>query len=186
MNRRKFTVPGSGTRGSAVSQPPDRGPSFADVFAHGEFRALWLSYVLSAAGDRLALVALTILVYDRSRSPLLAAVTFAAGFVPYLFGSLLLSGLADRLPRRTVMVTCDLARCVLVGAMLWPGTPIAAMIVLLYAVTLLQPPFDAARSAAVRDMMDGGLYPLAVAVLQSTTRVVVVAGSAATTPMSSE
>jgi len=179
VNRRKFTVPGSGTRGSAVSQPPDRGPSFADVFAHGEFRALWLSYVLSAAGDRLALVALTILVYDRSRSPLLAAVTFAAGFVPYLFGSLLLSGLADRLPRRTVMVTCDLARCVLVGAMLWPGTPIAAMIVLLYAVTLLQPPFDAARSAAVRDMMDGGLYPLAVAVLQSTTRVVVVAGSAA-------
>jgi len=78
-----------------VYQSPDRGPFFRDVFAHGEFRALWLSYVLSAAGDRLALVALTILVYDRSRSPLLAAVTFAAGFVPYLFGSLLLSGLAD-------------------------------------------------------------------------------------------
>ena len=75
MKRQTFTVPASGTRGSAVSQPPDRGPSFADVFAHGEFRALWLSYVLSAAGDRLALVALTILVYDWSRSPLLAAVT---------------------------------------------------------------------------------------------------------------
>ncbi len=75
-----------------------------------EFRALWLSYVLSAGGDRLALVALTLLVYDRSKSPLLAAVTFAAGFVPYLFGGLFLSGLADRLPRRSVMVGCDLLR----------------------------------------------------------------------------
>jgi hypothetical protein len=135
--------------------------------------------VLSAAGDRFALVALTLLVYDRSRSPLLAAVTFAAGFVPYLFGSMLLSGLADRLPRRTLMVACDLARLVLVLAMLWPGAPLAAMITLLYTVTLLQPPFDAARSAIVRDMMDGGLYPLAAAALQTTTRVVVVAGSAA-------
>jgi hypothetical protein len=140
---------------------------------------LWTSYVLSAAGDRFALVALTLLVYGRSRSPLLAAVTFAAGFVPYLFGGALLSGLADRLPRRTVMVGCDLARLVLVAAMLWPGAPLAALITLLYLVTLLQPPFDSARSAIVRDMTDGGLYPLAAAVLQSTTRVVVVAGSAA-------
>ena len=162
-----------------MSPPADRDPGFRDVFAHGEFRALWLSYVLSAGGDRLALVALTLLVYDRSRSPLLAAVTFASGFVPYLFGGLLLSGLADRLPRRAVMVTCDLARCALVGVMLWPRVPLAGLIVLLYAVTLLQPPFDAARSAVVRDMMDGELYPLAVAVLQSTTRVVVIAGSVA-------
>ncbi len=162
-----------------MSPPADRGPVFRDVFANREFRSLWLSYVLSAAGDRLALVALTLLVYDRSRSPLLAAVTFAAGFIPYLFGGLLLSGLADRLPRRGVMVACDLARCALVGVMLWPRAPLAALIVLLYAVTLLQPPFDAARSAAVRDMTGGDRYPLAVAVLQSTTRVVVVAGSAA-------
>ncbi len=50
-----------------------RRSSFREVFAQPEFRALWLSYVLSAAGDRLALVALTLLVYDRSKSPLLAA-----------------------------------------------------------------------------------------------------------------
>ncbi|HVT67897.1 MAG TPA: MFS transporter, partial [Trebonia sp.] len=161
-----------------MSPSPARRPSFRDVFAHPEFRALWVSYVLSAGGDRLALVALTLLVYDRSRSPLLAAVTFAAGFVPYLFGGLFLSGLADRLPRRSVMVTCDLARCLLVGAMLAPGVPLAAMIVLLYAVTLLEPPFDAARSAVVRDVLDSGRYPLAMAVMGSTTRVVVVAGAA--------
>ena len=161
-----------------MSPSPARRPSFRDVFAVAEFRALWLSYVLSLGGDRLALVALTLLVYDRSKSPLLAAVTFAAGFVPYLFGGMFLSGLADRLPRRSVMVGCDLLRCLLVVAMLAPGVPLAAMIALLYAVTLLQPPFDASRSAIVRDTVEGDSYALAMAVMGTTSRVVIVAGSA--------
>jgi predicted MFS family arabinose efflux permease len=162
----------------AVSPSSAPRPSFRDVFAQPEFRALWISYVLSAGGDRLALVALTLLVYDRSKSPLLAAVTFAAGFVPYLFGGMFLSGLADRLPRRSVMVTCDVIRCLLVAAMLAPRVPLPAMIALLYAVTLLQPPFDAARSATVRDVLDEDQFPLAMAVMGTTTRVVVVVGSA--------
>jgi MFS family permease len=162
-----------------VSPSTARRPSFRDVFAYAEFRALWVAYVLSAGGDRLALVGLTLLVYDRSRSPLLAAVTFAAGFLPYLFGGMFLSGLADRLPRRTVMVTCDLIRCVLVAAMLVPGVPLAAMIALLYVVTLLQPPFDAARSAIVRDVVDKEQYPLAMAVNATTARTMLVAGAAA-------
>ena len=155
-----------------------RRSSFREVFAQPEFRVLWLSYVLSAAGDRLALVALTLLVYDRSKSPLLAAITFAAGFVPYLFGGMFLSGLADRLPRRSVMVTSDLLRCALVAVMLAPGVPLAAMIALLYVVTLLQPPYDASRSATVRDIMEGDRYALAMAVMGTSTRVVTVVGSA--------
>jgi predicted MFS family arabinose efflux permease len=162
-----------------VSSSPAPRPSYRSVFAVSEFRALWLSYVLSAGGDRLALVAMTILVYARSKSPLLAAITFASGFVPYLLGGLFLSGLADRLPRRTVMVACDAVRALLVGAMLAPRMPIGAMIALLYLVTTVQPPFDAARSASVRDMLDASRYPLAAAVLQTTSRVVLVAGAAA-------
>ena len=164
---------------AAVSSSPAPRPSYRSVFAVAEFRALWLSYVLSAGGDRLALVAMTLLVYARSKSPLLAAITFASGFVPYLFGGLFLSGLADRLPRRTVMVACDVSRALLVGLMLAPHLGLGALIALLYVVTLIQPPFDAARSAIVRDIMDDGRYPLAAAVLQSTARVVMVGGAAA-------
>jgi predicted MFS family arabinose efflux permease len=122
---------------------------------------------------------MTLLVYARSKSPLLAAITFASGFVPYLFGGLFLSGLADRLPRRTVMVTCDVSRALLVGLMLLPHMSLGALIALLYMVTVIQPPFDAARSAILRDVMDAGRYPLAAAVLQSTMRVVIVGGAAA-------
>jgi MFS family permease len=162
-----------------VSSSPAPRPSYRSVFAVSEFRALWFSYVLSAGGDRLALVAMTLLVYARSKSPLLAAITFASGFVPYLFGGFFFSGLADRLPRRTVMVACDVSRAVLVGLMLAPRLSLGALIGLLYIVTLIQPPFDAARSAILRDIMDDGRYPLAAAVLQSTTRAVIVGGAAA-------
>ena len=162
-----------------MSSSPAPRPSYRSVFAVAEFRALWLSYVLSAGGDRLALVAMTLLVYARSKSPLLAAITFASGFVPYLFGGFFLAGLADRLPRRTVMVACDVSRALLVGLMLLPRVSLGALIALLYMVTLIQPPFDAARSAIVRDIMDAGRYPLAAAVLQSTTRAVIVGGAAA-------
>src|SRR5215469_4466657 len=78
----------------AVSTPQASRATFHDVFALREFRALWTAYVLSALGDRLALVALTLLVYDKTRSPLLAAVAFAAGTLPYLVGALFLSGIA--------------------------------------------------------------------------------------------
>ena len=63
----------------AVSISPAGRATFHDVFAVGEFRALWASQILSVGGDRLALVALTLLIYDRTHSPLLAAVAYAAG-----------------------------------------------------------------------------------------------------------
>jgi predicted MFS family arabinose efflux permease len=161
-----------------VSSSPARRASFRDVFAVSEFRALWASQVLSVAGDRLALVALTFLVYDRTRSPLLAAVAYAAGYVPYVVGALLLSGIADRLPRRHVMVGCDVIRAALVAAMVVPRVPLDVLIALLYATTAIQPPFDAARSAIMRDVLPGERYALGAATMQTTFRVATVTGAA--------
>jgi predicted MFS family arabinose efflux permease len=162
-----------------VSTPQARRATFHDVFAVPEFRALWTAYVLSAVGDRLALVALTLLIYDRTHSPLLAAVAFAAGTLPYVIGALFLSGIADRFPRREVMIVCDVLRAVLLGAMLLPGMPLGALIALLYAVTAIESPFDAARSAILRDVVQGERYALAAAVLQSTFRLMIVVGAVA-------
>jgi len=151
--------------------------TFRDVFAVGEFRALWASQVLSVAGDRLALVAVTLLIYDRTHSPLLAAVAYAAGYVPYVAGALFLSGMADRLPRREVMVGCDVIRAALVAMMLVPRMPLDALIALLYITTAIQPPFDAARSAIMRDVLPGERYALGAAAMQTTFRLATVAGA---------
>src|SRR5215469_7851951 len=118
--------------GGSSAPPTDANPAtFGDVFAVGEFRALWLAQILSVGGDQLARVALTLLVFERTQSSLLAAVTFATSLIPLALGGLTLSGLADRLPRREVMICCDLGRCALVASMALPGVPVAILIALL-------------------------------------------------------
>jgi MFS family permease len=142
--------------------------NFRDVFAVSEFRALWFSQVLSVVGDRLALVALTLLVYDRTHSPLLTALVYASGYLPWVIGGLFLADLADRYPRRSVMVVCDAVRTVLVMAMVIPHVRIAALVALLFATTMFAPPFESARAAITPDILPGELYPLGAAVTQTT------------------
>lgn len=158
---------------------PVRRAAFRDVFAIGEFRALWASQTLSEVGDRLALVALTLLVYDRTHSPLLSAVAYSAGYVPWVVGGLALSGLGDRLPRRELMVACDMIRALLVAVMLIPGIPVAGLVGLLYATSMAQAPFEAARSAILPDVLKGERYALGAAVMQTSFRVAMVAGAVA-------
>jgi MFS family permease len=142
--------------------------TFRDVFAVREFRNLWLSEVLSVAGDRLALVALTLFVYDKTNSPLLTAATYAAGYVPWVIGGFFLAGIADRRPRRAVMVTCDVIRTLLVAAMLIPGVPLIGLVGLLFATTMFAPPFESARASITPDILQGEQYVLGTAIIQTT------------------
>ena len=142
--------------------------TYREVFAVREFRVLWSSVILSTAGDRLALVALTLLVYDRTRSPLLTAAVYAVGYVPWVVGGLFLAELADRYPRRTVMVVCDASRAVLVAAMVIPHVPLGVLVALLFAATMFAPPFDAAKASITPDILHGDRYVLGTAVLQTT------------------
>jgi MFS family permease len=142
--------------------------TFRDVFAVREFRALWFSEILSVAGDRLALVALTLLVYQHTRSPLLTAMVYAAGYVPWVIGGLFLADVADRRPRRSVMVVCDAVRTVLVAVMALPGVPIGILVALLFATTMFAPPFESARAAITPDILPGERYALGAAVIQTT------------------
>ena len=146
---------------------PERA-TFRQVFAVSEFRALWAAQLLSVAGDQLARVALTWLVYDRTRSALLAAVTFVVSIVPAFLGGVALSGLGDRLPRRRVMIACDLLRAALVAVMALPGVPLAVLLVLLFLVTMVGAPFTSARAAVYPDILAGDRYVLGTAITLTT------------------
>ena len=134
--------------------------------------------MLSVAGDQLARVALTLLVYDRTHSSLLAAITFAASVVPAFIGGLALSGLADRFPRRRVMIACDLIRVALVVVMAVSGVPIAVLVALLFLVTMIGAPFLSARAALYPDILAGDLYVLGTAVTLTTVQFAQVLGFA--------
>ena len=141
-----------------------------------EFRPLFGTFLLSAAGDELARVALTVLVYARTDSPLLAALTFAIGYLPWLFGGPLLSVLADRFPRHRVLIATDAGRAVLVALMAIPGVPLWLLLGLLFVVGLCAPPFEAARSALMADVLDGDRYAVATSLTGITVQLAQVGG----------
>ncbi len=140
---------------------------------------MWLSVLLSSAGDRLALVALAVLVYERTGSPLLAALAYSAGYLPWVIGGLFLADLADRRPRRTVMVACDMTRALLVAAMAVPAVPVTAVVGLLFAATMFASPSESARASMTPGILPGERYALGVAVIQTTYLTAEVAGAAA-------
>lgn len=154
-------------------------PVAGSVWADREFRGLWAALAGSLAGDQLARVAVTVLIFQATGSAGWAAAGYAVTLLPALIGGPLLSGIADRRPRRQVMVVCDLACAVLVAAMAVPGLPLPAAAALLFAVTLLGSPFTAARAALSRDVFPDDRYATATAVTNLTSRAALVAGFAA-------
>ncbi|GAA3431271.1 MFS transporter [Kutzneria kofuensis] len=148
------------------------------VFASREYRALLSAYTISMAGDQFARVALSVLIFDRTRSPALTALTYALTFLPDLVGGPLLAGIADRHPRRTVMIVADVLRAVLVAVMALPGTSFPVIATLLVVVQLAGAPANAARGALLPQILGDHDYPAGQAGLSSAGQAAQVAGFA--------
>jgi len=146
----------------------ERAATYREVFGVGEFRALFGAHLASVIGDQFARIALVVLVYQRTGSAALTALTYALTFLPALVAGPLLSGLADRYPRRAVMIWADLVRAVLVALMAVPGMPFVGLCGLLVLVQLLAAPFNAARAATLPLILDGDRYVVASALSNMT------------------
>ncbi|RSS82883.1 MFS transporter [Streptomyces sp. WAC06614] len=130
--------------------------TYAAVFRVTEFRAVFAAHLLSVLGLVVAELALTVLVYRLTGSPLMSALTFALGFLPYLLGGTLLAPLADRRPARRVLVVCDLVCAVCAAAMVLPGTPVAVLLALRCVLALIGPLFQGTRNASLADVLGPG------------------------------
>lgn len=141
----------------------ERSATYGEVLGVTEFRAVFGASVLSLIGDMLAKVAVAVLVFNQTGSPLLAAAAFAIGYLPWIVGGPLLATLADRLPWRRTMVLCDVGRMAIVALIAIPGVPLPVLLILLFAAALLSPPFEAARAAMLPDILEGDRYVLGIA-----------------------
>ncbi|MFG2878177.1 MFS transporter [Streptomyces sp. NPDC048337] len=139
-----------------TTAPAPAPAGYGPVFRIREFRAVFAAHLVSVLGVVVAEIALTVLVYRATGSPLLSALTFALGFLPYALGGTLLAGLADRHPARRVLVGCDLVCAACAAAMALPGTPVALLLVLRCATAFVAPLFQGARSASLPDILGPG------------------------------
>ncbi len=103
--------------GRETNSSSARLPESFDVLRTREFRLLFSGQAVSALGDRMALVALAFAVLETGGSTSDVGLVLAAGAFP-LVATVLAGGVvADRAPRRAVMVVADLARVASQGAM---------------------------------------------------------------------
>src|SRR6266516_884796 len=147
--------PAISTRVAPAAAPAQRA-TYRQVLGAGEFRVIFAANMVSILGTIVAAVALTVLVYQRTGSPALAASVMAMAFLPYLLGGVLLGAAADRLPARRALVACDLASAALVAAMLIPGIPVAGLLILLFAAGLISPVYQGVRSAVLPEVLPPG------------------------------
>lgn len=141
-----------------VTHPAPARVRYRDVLGNREFAAILASQGLSITGDQIARIAVAVLVYNRTGSAFAASATYAVSYLTWLLGGPVLSSLADRYPRRTVMIVCDLGRAALIAVLLLPGLPLAVIFAVLVLVGMLAPPFDSGRSATLPDVLPGDLY----------------------------
>lgn len=152
--------------------------NFKRLFAVRDFTVLWIAGTQSQIGDQLGRVALSILVYSRTGSGLATAAAYALTYLPAFAGGILLTGLADTLPRRSLLVFCDLLRAGLFALMAIPSMPLWLLCILLVAAVLAGSPYNAAEPALVADIFDGDHYVAAQGLRTATTQCAQLAGFA--------
>ncbi len=141
-----------------MGSTPSTGVGYRQALQSHEFRALCTAQFVSVAGTSVAAVALTVLVYRRTSSPLLASVTFSLGFLPYLAGGAVLSSVVDRVRPRRLVSRCDAASALVAVAMALPSTPTPLLLGLLFAVGTLSSLSSGSRAALVRSSVPDDAY----------------------------
>ncbi|MGW3011504.1 MFS transporter [Streptomyces sp. NPDC001219] len=172
--------PGAGAADAAPAAARARPDGYRAVFAVPEFRYVFAAHLLSSLGVVVCEIALSVLVFRLTASPLLSALTFALGLAPYVIGGTLLSAVADRYPARRVLVGCDLLCALAAAGMVVPGTPVGVLLVLRCVLAAVAPVFAGTRAATLGEILgEGELFVLGRSVIRLVNQSAQLAGFAA-------
>ena len=132
--------------------------SYRAALRVGEFDAVAGTSMISILGDSAAYLAVTVLVYQRTGSSFLSALTFSIAFVPYLFGGVLLSALVDRFRPKSLLIGVDLIGALLVALAAIPAVPIPALFVGLFVIGALAPVRSGTAAALIAEILPGETF----------------------------
>jgi predicted MFS family arabinose efflux permease len=134
--------------------------SYREVFAEQRFRVLFGTRSLAIMADTLRIVALSVLVFSLTGSPLLGALTFGIGFFPQVLGGALLGALADRVRPRRLIVAGYAMECGVAALLALVRLPVGVSLLLVAAVACLTPIFSGASNRLVAEVLTGDAYVL--------------------------
>jgi Major Facilitator Superfamily len=129
---------------------PLKAGTYRRVWVNDEARGLLLAQSASEFGDQIARVAIALLVLQRTGDLFYSALALAVAFLPGVLGEAVLGSLADRFPRRRIMLYCDLLRCALIGVLAVLAAldvPLVPIVLLLLVSQFVAMPFGTARAS---------------------------------------
>ena len=112
---------------------PSRTGELLALARQRRFARVWLAQTVSNLGDFVYSLAVAVSVIEQGLGAGVLATILIVQTASAAVVGLLGAPLVDRLPRRRIMVACDLARAAAVGSLLFAGTPSTAHILLVAA-----------------------------------------------------
>lgn len=92
-------------------------PIWVTLLGRPAFGWLWFGQLVSFLGDEVFFIALTVWVYQLTGSATVLAATLVAATAGQGLGGFLAGALADRIDRRSLMISADISRAMLVAAL---------------------------------------------------------------------
>lgn len=134
------------------STPPAAGRALLGLLAPLRVRSvrlLWLAKLASEVGDWAGRLALAILVYEQSRSPLATAAVTAVSLAPWLGLGQVLTAVTERYAHRSVMICADLLRLLCFAVLALVHLPVGVLLAVAFLAAAATPPFEGARAAVL-------------------------------------
>src|SRR5919201_3685695 len=130
-----------------MSVPTRQASGFGAVLRARGFRRLLIAQSVSSLGDWVATLAFIAAAFALTGNQTAVAVVLVLRLVPPMFAAPVGGVVADRLPRRLIMVTCDVSRAALI--VLVPFVGIALLYVIAFVHECISLFFLPARDATV-------------------------------------
>ena len=134
--------------------------TFRQVLAEPVFRALFWCRSLAIGADTLRTVALSVVVFDRTGSAFLGALTFGIAFLPQVVGGVVIGALPDLVRPRPLIATGYLIEAAGAAVLALAGLPVWACLVLVASIGCLQPVFNGTAGRLTADTLAGDAYVL--------------------------
>jgi len=143
-----------------VTAPGGDRATYREVLAERRFRLLFFTRTVAVTADSLRITTFAVLVFATTGSALFSALAFGIGFLPQLFGSLLLGSLADRLPPRPLIAGGYALECAAALLLSLVRMPVAVSLGVVAVVAFIIPVFTGASSRLVARWLKGDAYVL--------------------------
>lgn len=128
------------------------------VLAVAPFRALLISRSLMIVSETMKVLALSLLVFERTGSSLQAAMAYMAGMLAYLIGGAFLLSLADAFSARLILVSFHLFRFGLIVFLAFVVLPVPVVLVLAAVTGVFGPIAEGSAASLLANVLSGRTY----------------------------